>query len=61
MKERSGLSTVVEENGSNFSAGEKQLINISRTLLNPKKIVLVDEATASIDYKSDEMLQTVIK
>ena len=29
--------------------------------MNPKKIVLVDEATASIDYKSDEMLQTVIK
>lgn len=36
-------------------------MNISRTLLNPKKIVLVDEATASIDFQSDEMLQKVIK
>lgn len=61
MKSRHGLDTVVEESGNNFSAGEKQLINISRTLLNPKKIVLVDEATASIDYQSDEMLQKVIK
>lgn len=36
-------------------------MNISRTLLNPKKIVLVDEATASIDFQTDAMLQKVIK
>jgi ABC-type multidrug transport system fused ATPase/permease subunit len=36
-------------------------MNISRTLLNPKKIVLVDEATASIDFQSDALLQKVIK
>jgi ABC-type multidrug transport system fused ATPase/permease subunit len=36
-------------------------MNIARTLLNPKPIVLVDEATASIDHKSDEMLQKVLK
>ncbi len=58
---RNGLETVIEEGGNNFSAGEKQLINISRTLLNPKKIVLVDEATASIDYKNDERLQKIMK
>jgi ATP-binding cassette subfamily C (CFTR/MRP) protein 1 len=52
---------VIEEGGDNFSAGEKQLMNISRTLLNPKRIVLVDEATASIDFQSDAMLQRVIK
>jgi ABC-type multidrug transport system fused ATPase/permease subunit len=36
-------------------------MNISRTLLNPKKIVLVDEATASIDFQTDAVLQKVIK
>jgi ATP-binding cassette subfamily C (CFTR/MRP) protein 1 len=51
----------VEEGGANFSGGERQLINIARTLLDPKKVVLVDEATASIDFKSDEMLQKVIR
>lgn len=50
IRARHGLQTNIEEGGSNFSAGEKQLMNISRTLLNPKKIVLVDEATASIDF-----------
>ena len=37
------------------------MVSISRTLLNPKKVVLVDEATASIDYKTDETIQRVIK
>ncbi len=55
------LATSVEEGGANFSGGERQLINIARTLLDPKKVVLVDEATASIDFKSDEMLQKVIR
>jgi ATP-binding cassette, subfamily C (CFTR/MRP), member 1 len=36
-------------------------MNISRTLLNPRPVVLVDEATASIDLKSDDMLQKVLK
>jgi ATP-binding cassette subfamily C (CFTR/MRP) protein 1 len=36
-------------------------MNISRTLLNPKKVVLIDEATASIDFESDERVQRVIK
>jgi ATP-binding cassette, subfamily C (CFTR/MRP), member 1 len=61
IRTRSGLDTVIEEGGGNFSAGEKQLMNISRTLLNPRPIVLVDEATASIDLKSDDMLQKVLK
>lgn len=60
MKSREGLTTVIEEGGDNFSAGEKQLINISRTLLNPKQILLIDEATASIDAKTDRLVQRVI-
>ncbi|XP_031505872.1 uncharacterized protein LOC116268300 [Nymphaea colorata] len=60
VRARNGLATVIEEGGDNFSAGEKQLINISRTLLNPKRIVLIDEATASIDSRADRLVQRVI-
>ena len=44
-----------------MSAGEKQLLNITRSLLNPKRIVLIDEATASIDFETDDLMQKVIK
>ena len=51
----------MEEGGNNLSSGEKQLINISRSLLNPKRIVLIDEATASIDLETDAQIQKVIR
>lgn len=37
------------------------MLNISRSLLNPKRIVLIDEATASIDIETDALIQKVIK
>ena len=61
FEKREGLSSAVEEGGNNLSSGEKQLINISRSLLNPKRIVLIDEATASIDLDTDAQSQKVIR
>lgn len=59
--DKEGVSTLVTEGGDNLSAGEKQLLNITRSLLNPKRIVLIDEATASIDFETDAVIQKVIK
>jgi ATP-binding cassette subfamily B protein len=52
-----GLDGVIEHKGNNLSVGEAQLLAFARTLLYDPKIVVLDEATASIDSLTEERLQ----
>lgn len=49
--------TIISEGGSSLSAGQKQLINISRTILRHPKILILDEATANIDTETEQYIQ----
>ena len=55
-----GLEQRVSENGNNLSIGEKQMICITRAILRKSKIIVMDEATSSIDYQTEETILKAI-
>ena len=59
-RDKDGLYQEISESGSNLSVGEKQLICITRAILRKSKIIIMDEATASIDYITEEIIQKAI-
>ncbi len=56
-----GYKTEIKERGSNLSQGEKQLIAFARTLLSDPAILILDEATSSIDTRTEKLLQEGIR
>ena len=56
-----GYQTEIKERGSNLSQGEKQLVAFARTLLSNPAILILDEATSSIDTQTEKLLQEGIR
>jgi ATP-binding cassette subfamily B protein len=52
-----GYDTVVEEDGANLSAGERQLVTIARAFLTDPALLILDEATSSVDTRTELLLQ----
>lgn len=56
-----GYDTMLTEDGSNISQGQRQLITIARALLKDPKILILDEATSSVDTRTEVLIQEAMK
>jgi ATP-binding cassette subfamily C (CFTR/MRP) protein 4 len=56
-----GLSTAIKERGSNLSEGERQLISFARAILRRASVYVLDEATANVDYGTDDAIQRIVR
>ncbi len=61
LREQQGLDTQLEENGINFSGGQRQRLAVARALLHDTPIYIFDEATSNIDIESENAIMEQIK
>lgn len=57
MQMQQGYDTIIEEDGSNLSHGQKQLLTIARAMLMDANLLILDEATSSVDTRTEVMIQ----
>ncbi len=55
-----GYETTLNEDSDNISHGQKQLLTIARTILSSKEILILDEATSSVDTRTENLIQKAI-
>lgn len=60
VKEAGGLDAVVEQNGGNFSGGQRQRLAIARTIIKPASIYIFDDSFSALDFKTDAQLRMAL-
>ena len=61
LENQNGLDTVLEEQGSNFSGGQRQRLAIARALLHDTPMYILDEAASNIDVESEDQIMDVVR
>ncbi|AWD63260.1 ABC transporter-like protein [Limosilactobacillus reuteri] len=60
VREEDGLDAVVEQNGSNFSGGQRQRLAIARTIIKPASIYVFDDSFSALDFETDAKLRAAL-
>lgn len=60
VREEGGLDAIVEQNGSNFSGGQRQRLAITRTIIKPASIYVFDDSFSALDFETDAKLRAAL-